>query len=341
MVATIRGGLKLLSLDGGGVRTLSELYILREVLYRVQVQEGLEAIPRPCDYFDMIGGTGIGGLFAIMLGRCCLSIDDIIRWVGNHQDDIISTFTHPSCWSRRHTRLRSNAVKLEKLLQDAIREITGNAHALMMTHNNSCKTFVCAMPFHRTADATPVVFRTYKAKKHPSFNCMIWEAARATSIDPAFFDNAKIGPRGMEEEYGGTSIGCNNPANIVLMEAETFFGKRAVQNLKCFISIGSGYFKATSLYGDCDGRLAQLEAVASDCEGIAREMSCRFEREPNPYFRFNVEQGMQDIAPEAWEKMGQVATHAEQYLKKNEVDILVEGAAAALSATKVVRFLEC
>ncbi|KAK0192293.1 hypothetical protein F5146DRAFT_871321, partial [Armillaria mellea] len=56
----------------------------------------------------------------------------------------------------------------------------------------------------------------------------------------------------------------------------------------------------------------------------------RFKWKPNLYFRFNVKQGMQDIVPEAWEKMGQVATHVEQYLKKNEVDILVEGAAVAL-----------
>ncbi|KAK0192294.1 hypothetical protein F5146DRAFT_928367, partial [Armillaria mellea] len=85
--------------DGRGIRTLSELYILREVLYRVQVQEGLEAIPHPCNYFNIIGSTSIGGLFAIMLGHCSLSVNDIIHWVRNHQDDIISTFTHPSCWS--------------------------------------------------------------------------------------------------------------------------------------------------------------------------------------------------------------------------------------------------
>jgi len=47
--------------DGGGVRGLSELIILREIMERIQYQRGLEELPLPCDYFDMIGGTSTGG----------------------------------------------------------------------------------------------------------------------------------------------------------------------------------------------------------------------------------------------------------------------------------------
>ena len=35
----------------------------------VQRQAKLTETPRPCDYFDLIGGTSTGGLIAIMLGR--------------------------------------------------------------------------------------------------------------------------------------------------------------------------------------------------------------------------------------------------------------------------------
>jgi hypothetical protein len=34
--------------------------------------------PKPCDYFDMIGGTSTGGLIAIMLGRLQMSVDECI-----------------------------------------------------------------------------------------------------------------------------------------------------------------------------------------------------------------------------------------------------------------------
>lgn len=49
--------LKLLSLDGGGVRGLSMLMIVAQLMEAVD----LDAPPKPCDYFDMIGGTSTGG----------------------------------------------------------------------------------------------------------------------------------------------------------------------------------------------------------------------------------------------------------------------------------------
>jgi len=47
--------------DGGGIRGLSSLIILKEVLYRLQIRSNLDDIPRPCDLFDLAGGTGTGG----------------------------------------------------------------------------------------------------------------------------------------------------------------------------------------------------------------------------------------------------------------------------------------
>lgn len=47
----------LLSLDGGGVRGLSSLQILKQLMEAVDP----ESPPKPCEYFDMIGGTSTGG----------------------------------------------------------------------------------------------------------------------------------------------------------------------------------------------------------------------------------------------------------------------------------------
>lgn len=59
---------RILSLDGGGVRGLSSLLILRSIMEEI-VRRTNTAEALPCQYFDLIGGTGTGGWIAIMLGR--------------------------------------------------------------------------------------------------------------------------------------------------------------------------------------------------------------------------------------------------------------------------------
>lgn len=50
----VKRSLRLLCLDGGGVRGLASLYVLKRLLSYV-------GDPKPCDYFDMICGTSTGG----------------------------------------------------------------------------------------------------------------------------------------------------------------------------------------------------------------------------------------------------------------------------------------
>jgi hypothetical protein len=50
----------LLSLDGGGVRGLSTLYILKALMDQLN-HERADRPVKPCDIFDLIGGTSTGG----------------------------------------------------------------------------------------------------------------------------------------------------------------------------------------------------------------------------------------------------------------------------------------
>ena len=67
--------LRILSLDGGGVRGISSLYILKELMRQIAREYAAnnpgfsEISPRPFEYFDLICGASTGGLIALMLGR--------------------------------------------------------------------------------------------------------------------------------------------------------------------------------------------------------------------------------------------------------------------------------
>ncbi|KAI9775396.1 MAG: hypothetical protein M1839_001251 [Geoglossum umbratile] len=73
------GPVNLLALDGGGIRGVSELIILDEIMKRIQHDMKLTDLPRPCDYFNLIGGTSTGGRIAIMLGRLQMSTKEALE----------------------------------------------------------------------------------------------------------------------------------------------------------------------------------------------------------------------------------------------------------------------
>jgi patatin-like phospholipase/acyl hydrolase len=50
--------LRLFCFDGGGVRGLSSLYLLQQLMQAANKDNP----PKPCNFFDMIGGTSTGGL---------------------------------------------------------------------------------------------------------------------------------------------------------------------------------------------------------------------------------------------------------------------------------------
>lgn len=54
-------GYCLLALDGGGVRGLSALYILQNIMSRLNYLEAGLQPRKPCEIFDLVGSTSTGG----------------------------------------------------------------------------------------------------------------------------------------------------------------------------------------------------------------------------------------------------------------------------------------
>lgn len=68
-------GLCLLSLDGGGVRGLATLYTLNSIMSMLNDLREYEGLPcvKPCEVFDLIGGTSTGGYVRGRLEELCVA----------------------------------------------------------------------------------------------------------------------------------------------------------------------------------------------------------------------------------------------------------------------------
>ncbi|KAK4144282.1 acyl transferase/acyl hydrolase/lysophospholipase [Dichotomopilus funicola] len=119
--------LRILSLDGGGVRGYSMFLILQELMHRTFVEmEGRaprrSEIPKPCDHFDLIVGTGTGGLIAIMLGRLRLDIETCKELYVRMTRMVFETDKTIVGIPYRSTLFK--ATKLEEAIKECVREHT-------------------------------------------------------------------------------------------------------------------------------------------------------------------------------------------------------------------------
>lgn len=108
----------LLSLDGGGVRGLSTLLILKRLMEAIDSTDP----PKPCDYFHMIGGTSTGGLIALMLGRMRLNIDQCITAYTKLSLSIFTQLRHRIKLAKGGTPPRFDQAELEKGIKSLLSE---------------------------------------------------------------------------------------------------------------------------------------------------------------------------------------------------------------------------
>ncbi|KAK0616044.1 acyl transferase/acyl hydrolase/lysophospholipase [Bombardia bombarda] len=119
--------LRILSLDGGGVRGYSMFLIIQELMHRTFVEiEGRAPrrteIPKPCEHFDLIIGTGTGGLIALMLGRMRLDLETCKELYVRMTRMVFETDKTIAGIPYRSTLFK--ATKLEEAIKEAVREHT-------------------------------------------------------------------------------------------------------------------------------------------------------------------------------------------------------------------------
>ena len=160
-------------------------------------------------------------------------------------------------------------------------------------------------------DALPTFFRTYETSAALD-SCTIWEVARATSAATTFFKPIRIGRDGIE--FIDAGFGYNNPCEVLIEEGQRLFPSC---DRMCILSIGTGLGDVVTIKDSRLSIINALKQMATSSKKVAARLNNRF-GDVGPYFRFNVDQGLQDITLSDWEKASSISAHTRNYLAENE-----------------------
>ncbi|KAH8825087.1 acyl transferase/acyl hydrolase/lysophospholipase [Flagelloscypha sp. PMI_526] len=338
----------LLALDGGGVRGLSQLDALDEIMGRLQWDEAEERnvdvddvpIPKPCERFSLIGGSGTGGLIAMLLGPLGFSVQEA-KETYHHMIRIVFPM------SNRLPSGTFDPLPLECFLKDLIKRTLGDENAMLL---DSSRQDLCKSPYNLSRAR---IVRSYGARSNAFPNCPIWKAIRATMAAPDFLPDIELGDKFTPEKLIDGGFRWNNPVNSVLSEAKFQFPS---QRLTCLLNLGTGHPGVIRLGNDISQEQT-LRAIVRDCDKAAEEMTKASKdmvsdeetilgsvpdkppprnpafvygkgptRTPSFYFRLSAQQGMQTVQEEDWnsEAASRVITFAKQDLLLHDVTSRVD-----------------
>lgn len=128
----------LLSLDGGGVRGLSTLMILKRIMEAINPEDP----PNPCDYFHMICGTSTGGLIALMLGRLRMTVDQCIEAYNEMSPEVFTKIHHRVNLKNGKSQGRFDHEAMERHVKALVTDRLINPNELLKDSlaMGSCKT---------------------------------------------------------------------------------------------------------------------------------------------------------------------------------------------------------
>ncbi|KAH8823285.1 acyl transferase/acyl hydrolase/lysophospholipase [Flagelloscypha sp. PMI_526] len=322
-------GIRILVIDGEGspsIGVVSPVRVLGEMMSRIAFDD--DTTPEsilPCDYFDLIVGSGDGGWLALMLGRLGMSAG---RAKTIYEE--IHTFVHRECASLDPT---AKAEAFELRLKELICEETGQNDAdlekLQELKPTESRCNVAVLTKAALNIGAPILLRTYRVRDNQSENCPIWIAIRACTARPHIFPEANLSG----QKLISASLGHNNPIESAIHEARVAF---PMARIDCIISLGSGHPGHSELQSASVDSLAKAAIELSQgSEHVSQEFAKRQHAEGHGdiYFRFNVQQGLQAYAHAGYDS---ALAHTRAYLQDPAVGDALNAAISALRGKKQI-----
>ena len=174
-------------------------------------------------------------------------------------------------------------------------------------------SFVCTADRH-TKEI--VRLRSYSLPHEPNIPATICQAALATSAATTFFDPVNIG----ERSFADGGLGANNPVDEVEGEASNIWCAETGDLkplVKCFISIGTGNPGKKAFENSLANFISKTVVnIATETENTEKKFIAKWAKhfDEKRYFRFNVEQGLQDIGLDEYKRKGEMEAATEGYI---------------------------
>ena len=216
--------IRILCVDGGGIRGLISALVIAEIEARLEAKRGEPA--RMAEYFHLFAGTSTGGLIALALTRAELArfyTEDGPRIFDRSLGRIVRTGDGVTGPKYDDGPLREAALRRlgPGKLAEASRDLLVTAYDM--------------------TEREPFFFKRWKAKGDPAWNFSLADAALSTSAAPTYFPCHQLGGRALVD--GG--VFAANPTIAAIAEA---LGRvsdppaRLTLDELLVISIGTGEF---------------------------------------------------------------------------------------------------
>lgn len=315
-------GARLLTIDGGGVRGLVAIELVR----KLEEKTGKSIF----EMFDFICGVSTGAIVAVLVGAHRRSPNDCVTLYRQLSERI---FTQNAL--RGATSLVMNSSYYDSNEWNTILQQNMGDVPLLDTGNDENSPKICLVASQAVGSETHAfLFRNYvlpyRVASHyqGTSRAKLWEAVRASAAAPGYFSEFQLGDKVLQD--GGILV--NNPTAIAVHEARMLWPETDFQ---CVVSLGTGRCQPIERTGvgaiNWGTKLRSVINSATDTEGVHTVLHDLLPG--NVYFRFNPnlndDYSLDEIRPD---RLATMIDDVNLYIRRNNDKF--EEAAAALNKEK-------
>jgi len=340
--------IRILSIDGGGVRGIIPARILVDLERKLQQRTANEDA-RIADFFDLVAGTSVGGLLTCFYllpetetQRPRYSSQEAVDLFLDHSQDIFSIPLY-------HRLSSATGFLDEKYPDTGLRQVLDK---YLRDRYLSDLLKPCLVTAYDIRRRRAVLFTSHDAVRRPSKDFRLVDVTRAATAAPTFFEVAYIKSRtNVSYPLVDGGVFANNPTLCAYAEARTHFGGRAAD--MAVLSVGTGNVRKPYSYEDAKdwgavGWMRPLLDIMSSGGSETVDYECRLAfdavESPEQYLRIDVDldrlppkttSELDNAAPENLAGLCELGAEAAENMSKQLdafVDMLVKIGAAKAQA---------